>query len=237
MSVATKFYPLLALASAAAIILGGCSNVNSPAPGSKADLDLEAEIAQSTVRVAGPEVALEEQLADALSRICEDLSPFTADPANWVVETEGGEPYRAYVDGGDGGYVVLRFSPGPPEATISIDPEYEDETNTVLFYSGCVTLAEDPNISVKVEDTSTVEEIELFVVPNFIGWTVAEVDRWFFLNSSKVRVNPNEDYGFTPDAGCAVNKYGIVISQTPMAGAEIRNDSSGSLRLKIDCGD
>ncbi len=225
--------------AACVVFLGFTSGCVAAADREASDSPFEAEVITSTEtqQVEADKGSIESQLVAALKSACPDLSPFASDASSWVIisDKSAGAPFRMTLDGGDGGYIVLWFTPGNGEANLKIDDEYFDETNTVLFYSGCKTLAENPDLDVEVGAATNSVEVEMFEVPNFVGVLQRSAKSWFGLNSAQVRVQHRFKYGTNPKTSCMVSGDGYIIDQTPRAGTLLENTGSSTVILAVDC--
>ena len=89
--------------------------------------------------------ALRTTLVDKLKQDCSDASDYALDAANWQSSGNEGDAtvYSLY---GDGGTLSLALTPdGSGSAAVSIAKSDYETTNALLYYSGCSTLATNPD--------------------------------------------------------------------------------------------
>jgi len=132
-----RYASVAALVALLVFPLGACSGPQNQGTASGTG---DSSIADSTSPATGGNTAdtdIREALVEKLAQHCPDISGFASTPSSWIVDdTTTSAPYYVYLNG-DGGAVVLWFSPDSNARPFEVDAEYAETTNLLLSYANC----------------------------------------------------------------------------------------------------
>lgn len=216
------------LAIAVVVSLTGCSDyalgisksTSEAVPGQPVEVT-EASVAQSAVA--------------ALSANCPSLDAFASDPANWLAweGVSGPGPYTLSLKG-EGSSATFKVSPGIPQASLTVHPEFAQVTNYVLGMWNCTGIAWADEGSASVPEQAPEQSANNFVLPNFVGTVESQVRDWAFQNGIQARFY--FDYGIEDTyVPCTSGAIGPVTRQSPNAGSTVTNDASTQITIYVDC--
>ena len=83
--------------------------------------------------------------------------------------------------------------------------------------------------------SASVETVQTFTVPNFVGSSQAMVENWKRNNKVKVSINYSTAIGYNYLVSCRVLEKGIVLTQRPSAGSQMVNAMGNTIWLDLDC--
>lgn len=181
----------------------------------------EASVAQSAVA--------------ALSANCPSLDAYASDPANWLAweGVSGPAPYTLSLKG-EGSSATFKVSPGSPEASLTVHPEFAQVTNYVLGVWNCTGIAWADEGSATVPEQAPQQSANTFVLPNFVGAVESQVRDWAFQNGIQARFY--FDYGIEDTyVPCTSGAIGPVTRQSPNAGSTVTNDAGTQITIYVDC--
>ena len=181
----------------------------------------EASVAQSAVA--------------ALSANCPSLDAYASDPANWLAweGVSGPGPYTLSLKG-EGSSATFKVSPGSPQASLTVHPEFAQVTNYVLGMWNCTGIAWADEGSASVPEQAPEQSANNFVLPNFVGTVESQVRDWAFQNGIQARFY--FDYGIEDTyVPCTSGAIGPVTRQSPNAGSTVTNDASTQITIYVDC--
>ena len=216
------------LAIAVVVSLTGCSDyalgisksTSEAVPGQPVEVT-EASVAQSAVA--------------ALSANCPSLDAYASDPANWLAweGVSGPGPYTLSLKG-EGSSATFKVSPGSPQASLTVHPEFAQVTNYVLGMWNCTGIAWADEGSASVPEQAPEQSANNFVLPNFVGTVESQVRDWAFQNGIQARLY--FDYGIEDTyVPCTSGAIGPVTRQSPNAGSTVTNDASTQITIYVDC--
>lgn len=216
------------LAIALVVSLTGCSDyalgisksTSEAVPGQPVEVT-EASVAQSAVA--------------ALSANCPSLDAYASDPANWLAweGVTGPGPYTLSLKG-EGSSATFKVSPGSPQASLTVHPEFAQVTNYVLGMWNCTGIAWADEGSASVPEEAPEQSANNFVLPNFVGTVESQVRDWAFQNGIQARFY--FDYGIEDTyVPCTSGAIGPVTRQSPNAGSTVTNDASTQITIYVDC--
>lgn len=216
------------LAIAVVVGLTGCSDyalgisksTNEAVPVQPVEVT-EASVAQSAVA--------------ALSANCPSLDAYASDPANWLAweGVSGPGPYTLSLKG-EGTSATFKVSPGSPQASLTVHPEFAQVTNYVLGMWNCTGIAWANEGSASVPEQAPEQSANNFVLPNFVGTVESQVRDWAFQNGIQARFY--FDYGIEDTyVPCTSGAIGPVTRQSPNAGSTVTNDASTQITIYVDC--
>jgi len=77
------------------------------------------------------------------------------------------------------------------------------------------------------------EQTILVSMPNLVGATEKDAKSW--LKNNGFKFNVYADWGFNPKTSRCIGGQGVVLSQSPTAGTQVRNETSTRLTIRVDC--
>lgn len=181
----------------------------------------EASVAQSAVA--------------ALSANCPSLDAYASDPANWLAweGVSGPGPYTLSLKG-EGSSATFKVSPGSPQASLTVHPEFAQVTNYVLGMWNCTGIAWADEGSASVPEQAPEQSANNFVLPNFVGTVESQVRDWAFQNGIQARFY--FDYGIEDTyVPCTSGAIGPVTRQSPNPGSTVSNDAGTQITIFVDC--
>jgi hypothetical protein len=164
---------IVAVVALLASALSGCSSPPDRSSANDVNSSSSGTSTPSSVGGNAPNIDIREVLVEKLAQHCPDISGFASTASSWIVDASTtSAPYYVYLNG-DGGAVVLWFSPDSSARPFEVDAEYAETTNLLLSYANC-------DFTEAVEETPTESEEETvsghYEERCFRGWESGRYD-------------------------------------------------------------